>query len=223
MHVTVKVYSKAYMEEEDSSWSARPSRELLSMIHRSGESARWICKLGETKWIALGDPVAFSVTESPSLFVPQWMLEGLEGSSDGDEMEIECIECETLPKATRLSCKIVGTLPRDMDIRDILETPLSQLGVLEQGQFLPVPAFEDLVMYVDEVEPVGGYVFLDGAEIAFEVEEDREKPVEAAVPAPQRQEEEQEEEDYTDMIPRIEPIAKGYLPFQGKGNRLGSA
>lgn len=209
------------MEEDDSSWCARPSRELLSRIHRSGESARWICAIGGTKWIALGDPVV--VDEGPEpfcLFVPHWMLEGIDHSSDGEMVEIECIECETLPKATRLSCKIVGTLPRDMDIRDILETPLSQLGVLEQGQFLPVPAFEDLVMYVDEVEPAGGHVFLDGAEIAFEVEEDREKPVEE--PLEPVEPIQTTEEDFTEMVPLEEPV-RGYVPFQGKGNRLGSA
>jgi hypothetical protein len=57
-----------------------------------------------------------------------------------------------------------------MDLRDILETPLSQLGVIQKNQIIPVPISPHHKLQVIEVEPAE-FVFLDGNEVAFEVEE----------------------------------------------------
>ena len=56
----------------------------------------------------------------------------------------------------------------EMLIRDFLEQPLSELGVLQEGQLLRIPGLE-LSVLVEKTEPSGVPVFLDGHEIAFEI------------------------------------------------------
>jgi len=237
MSFMVSVYSKVYLEEEDTSWSARPNGRLLELLHglNYGEgSARWIARVGNSGQsqnirIALGDPVRLSAVSKCVLFVPQWILDSVGIEGNGDEVEIRFERSETFAKATRLGFKILGDIPRDMDIKDLLEEPLSQLGVLEEGQMIPAPVLEGVCLLVQTCERADGSVegpaFLDGADIALEIEEDEEtRAIETPSPiSSQRQTQTQEDFGMDSMLPSLAaPITtnRGFIPFQGIGRRL---
>ena len=174
MTTNVAVYSKIFMNEQDDSWCARPSRRLLGWLHSQEEnSARWIAVLGGIR-ICLGDPVRGTEENTlvKELFIPQWLLDSSGFSGDGDEIHIRFERSETLEKATKLGFKVLGDIPDDLDLKDLLEEPLSQLGVLEEGMILPVPVLEGVYLLVQTCEPIGQPVFLDGADIALEMEDD---------------------------------------------------
>ena len=130
------------------------------------DSARWIVSVGGVS-VALGDPIPD--THQTAVYVPQWILDASSVQGQGETVSIECIAAETLPKATRLGFRVIGDLPEDVDVRELLEGALSQLGVLSLGQMIPVPAFEGCVLMVEACEPAE-HVFLDGAEVALEIE-----------------------------------------------------
>jgi hypothetical protein len=231
MSSLVSLYSKVYLEQEDDSWSARPSRRLLEHIHSDEDSARWIAVIGGVR-IALGDPVVSA--SGRSLYIPQWILDtaGMEGN--GDEIVVRFERSESLEKATRLVFEVIGEIPEGIHLRDLLEEPLSQLGVLEEGQIIPAPIIDGVHLLVKACEPVGQPVFLDGAEVALEIEDDSvgaalaatasaaALAATAAAAAPTEEEEESEQES---MIPIVTPVLQprtkmSFVPFQGIGRRL---
>jgi len=228
MSFTVSLYSKLYLGEEDTSWSALPNTRLLNLLHRMNDnqgSARWIAVLPNSTRIALGDPVSLSETTDCMMFLPLWLIES-QNINDGEEIEIRFERCESMPKATRLAFKIVGDFPRDLDIKELLEEPLSQLGVLHQGQIIPAPILENVHLIVSVCEGTSdteGPFFLDGSDIALEIEED-EPPIQTPplthTPADTPS---QETFDETPMVsePTTHGILRsGFIPFQGTGRRL---
>jgi hypothetical protein len=221
MEARVTVYPKIYMSVEDNSWSARPSTMLARRLHSGEGSARWVgCVKGSH--ISVGDPISDGGMRSTEevLYLPSWFCESI-GVEGGEELEIEFERSENLQKATRLSFKVIGQIPGDMDIRDLIEEPLSQLGVLEEGQIVPVPVVEGAMILLESCEP-DGLVFLDGADIVMDLEMDESISQEAeAAPVPQVN---PEPVDYRYVLP-----ASYYTfltestpsPFQGPGQRLG--
>jgi hypothetical protein len=217
-----------YLETEDESWSARPTKNLMRRLH-SQDSARWIATFDGGR-ISVGDPVN-TFTSSDALFVPSWFLESL-GLEDGAQVELAFEKSEELPKATRLSFKVIGDIPADLDVRDLLEEPLSQLGVLEVGQMIPIPIIEGLLL-LQECEP-DNVVFLDG-EADLEIENDTPSSVSASASQGQRQGQGQEEcqvpeytpftqvqeVDFSSMLPPSSLAPSGFVPFQGVGRTLG--
>ena len=177
----------------------------------------------------MGDPVN-TFTSSDALFLPSWFLEFI-GLEDGAEVELAFEKSEALPKATRLSFKVIGDIPADLDVRDLLEAPLSQLGVLEVGQMIPVPILEGTMLLLQECEP-DNVVFLDG-EANLEIE--NECSTTAAPQAQEGQAQDQgqapeytpftqsEEIDFSSMLPPSSPAPSGFVPFQGVGRTLGGA
>ncbi len=220
------VYPKIYMSEEDSSWSARPSTMLARRLHSGEGSARWVaCVKGSH--ISIGDPVStdYMGRGAEILYLPSWLCETI-GVEGGEELEIEFERSENLQKATRLSFKVIGHIPADMDIRDLIEEPLSQLGVIEVGQILPVPAVEGTVILLESCEPEG-LVFLDGSDIVLdlEMEEDAERAEEAPSALVESPATVSEPIDYNYVLPMSyynTPLTESTPSrFQGTGNRLG--
>ena len=230
MEARVTVYPKIYMNVEDSSWSARPSVMLARRLHSGEGSARWVACVKEG-YISVGDPIStdYMGRGEEILYLPSWLCEAI-GVEGGEELEIEFERSENLQKATRLSFKVIGHIPADMDIRDLIEEPLSQLGVLEEGQIVPVPVVEGAMILLESCEPEG-VVFLDGSDIVMDLEMD--EPAGAAgdtraanevVPEERPPPKEQEPIDYRYVLP---PSYYTFLTestpsrFQGTGNRLG--
>jgi len=216
MDTTVTLYSKAFMEEDCSTWSARPSERIMEMLHSRQEgSARWIAVIGGVH-VALGDPVAGWVKK---MYVPHWILEscGLEGS--GEEVAIRFERCESFLKAEKLGFKVLGDIPVDVDLKDLLEEPLSQLGVIHKGQMIPAPAFEGVNLLLRSCDPDGPPVFLDGAEISLEIEQT--PPSTPPPPIAPRAPIVANIQDFSQILPTsmmAPPSSSG--PFQGVGRRL---
>lgn len=236
MRAFVTLYSKAFLETDDDSWSARPSASLLQRLHVGEGSARWIACISDS-YISIGDPVP-SDRGRKVLYLPQWFMESI-GVDDGQEIDLDFKRSEEMPRATSLNFRMLGppTGP-DLDIRDLLEEPLSQLGVLQVGQIIPVPALEGTMLVLESCEP-DGLVFLDGAEIALDILND--SPVHSPEPsfvsepplasAPVA-------DSFDTMLPMLPmppptmtPVPTcntpktrfppKFIPFQGVGNRLG--
>lgn len=214
------------MEEDCSTWSARPSERIMEMLHsRADGSARWIAVIGGVN-VALGDPVAGWVKK---MYVPHWILEscGLEGT--GEEVEIRFERCESFLKAEKLGFQVLGDIPADVDLKDLLEEPLSQLGVIHKGQMIPAPVFEGVHLLLRTCEPDGPPVFLDGAEVSLEIEQNTlsipviPEPPLAPVPEPLPPQPllPQQQQVFTDILPAsmmlpVRPSSR----FQGVGRRL---
>ena len=227
------------MESEDDSWSARPNSEVCRRLYSGEGSARWIA-LVNGYHISVGDPISSTnISQGNSLmYLPPWFMDTA-GLLDGDEIDMEFKKSEDLQKATRLSFKVIGNIPDDLDIRDLLEEPLSQLGVIEAGQMIPIPALEGTVLLLDLSEPEG-LVFLDGAEIALDIQREEEAEGEKAPIVPPL-DNTQEPFDFSEMLPsssssssssseakaeaKAEAKTQGkqkFVPFQGAGRRLDS-
>ena len=211
------------MEEDCSTWSARPSERIMEMLHsRENGSARWIAVIGGVH-VALGDPVAGWVKK---MYVPHWILEacGLEGT--GEEVAIRFERCESFLKAEKLGFEVIGDIPADVDLKDLLEEPLSQLGVIHKGQMIPAPVFEGVHLLLRTCQPDGPPVFLDGTEVSLEIEQPPRTPpppFTPVAPAPVVSEPlpPLQQQNFSDMLPAsmmlpVQPSG----PFQGIGRRL---
>ena len=229
MEIRVKVYSKIYLDVDDTTWCARPTKDLMRRL-QSQDSARWIAAFDGGR-ISIGDPVSF--IEYDCLFVPGWFMETI-GLEDGTEVILTFEKCETLQKATHLSFKVIGQV-NDMDIRDLIEEPLSQLGVIEVGQTIPVPLVEDALLLLVNCEP-SGTVFLDGANIGLEIEYEASGGVASGssdfgsmLPSASGSSDfgsmlpsASGSSDFGSMLPSpYNPSSNAFVPFQGLGHRLG--
>ena len=205
----------------DSSWSAIPSNSLVQRLHSYSieGSLRWIAVFrsgGEEHRIALGSPDG----EDLRLAIPGWFLDSAGLAGDGEEIIVRFERCETMTSARHLRFKAMEPLPDWLDIRDILEEPLSQLGVIKQGQMLPIPVLDSVLILLDSAEPADEFLFLDGDEIAIDVAE----------PEPLPEPEPEPVAENTPLIPTPvtqtpvtqTPVTQGFVPFSGKGRTLGT-
>ena len=201
-------------------WSATPSVALLREIHEGdvtgAGSARWIACIGESK-IALGDPVKGSSPWRQELSVPRWFLSQTP-YDEGDTVNVRFIRSASLPPAEHLNIKVLGEVPEDWDLRASLEEPLSQLGVVEEGQILPCPMLEGVSLLVQVCQPAGP-VFLHGNEISLEVEQVT-QPTHVPTPTPAAYASTESFDDFASMIPMPEQTQSSFQAFRGTGHRL---
>ena len=232
MRASVTLYSKVFLETNDDTWSARPNNALLRRLHSGEGSARWISQIYDS-YISIGDPVPGE--GGNIMYLPQWFMESA-GIEDGSEVEIEFTKSEELSKATSLTFRMMGPGESDVDIRDLLEEPLSQLGVLQVGQIIPVPTLEGSMLLLESCDP-DGLVFLDGAEIALNIINDEQvggTPLASfGEQVVERTREDVEPvatvEAYEDdsLLPQPAATPRSrfppkFIPFQGVGHTLGS-
>lgn len=222
------VYSKLYLPSDESGWSARPNGRVLERLHQMVEdedsSQRWICVIQSEDQeirIALGDPVP-SEANMPNyerqLYVPGWLLESIGLDGVGEELTIRFERSEALPRARHLKFKLIGDVPEGFDIRELLETPLSELGIIRQGQIIPVPVLEGVLLMLEECGGAenDGYVFLDGAEVGLEIESDAPPPPLPVAPLPQeRPPTPRPEETFETLLPPsyTPPVVQSSLPL----------
>ena len=216
----MQIYSKTYLADEDTTWAAIPTNTLLQRIHAiatNTETSRWIGVIrsgGEEHKISLGSPI---VSNELALYLPNWFIDPIGINGTGEERIVKFEMSERLPKATSLKFKAIGHIPDWIDLIEILEEPLSQLGVLKRGQLIPVPVIEDAVIVLEECEPNEQFLFMDGSNIALDIQKDEELPVEDS------------SIDETAPMIQPEPIIetpvirgnRGFIPFEGKGYVLG--
>jgi hypothetical protein len=178
---------------------------------------RWIATFkvaGEEHRIALGSPDGSQ--GGMSLALPQWFLES-SGLVPGEEVIVHFQPCEGMASARKLRFKTLEALPDWLDVRDVLEEPLSQLGVIKQGQMLPIPVLDSVVLILESAEPVDDFLFLDGEGIEIDVIMDEGVEAEAAPEAAP------EKEQFSFLpTPVFTPQPTGFVPFSGKGRTLGT-
>jgi hypothetical protein len=226
--------------EHDSSWSATPNNSLVQRLHSLNETMRWIAVFhsqGEEHRIALGSPDG--EMGGNRLTMPEWFLEssGLSSHANSDDVIVRFIPCEGIPSARKLRFKTLEPLPDWLDIRDVIEEPLSQLGIIKQGQMLPIPVLDSVILILDSAEPLDDFLFLDGDDIEIDVvmdEEATELPYEAPYEAPHEVPDEapyeapyevpNEAPESFPFLPVAQPVAhvQGFVPFSGKGHTLGT-
>ncbi len=237
---TIHLYSKYFLEEEDMGWSARPSSKLVQWLHRryQEETVRWIVNIAlpnatleqSSIPLALGDPIPHSQDQDMNLYLPYWILQQYGFEGQGEEIDVEFHRCEQYAKAQSLKIQVLNEIPADFDLREVLEEPLSHLGVLEEGRIIPCPVLEGTMLLVREITPPGVPVFLDGNEIRLEIEvEQPEPPTPPPFPQPQA---EPQDLSGSSMIPlealtppqTISRQTRGqrcFIPFSGPGRALG--
>lgn len=214
-----------HTKRSDSSWSAVPSNTL---VQRLGDSMRWIATFkvgGEEHRIALGSP---NGTTGMRLELPEWFIDAT-GITSGEEIIIHFQACEGMTSAKKLIFKSLEPLPDWLDVRDVLEEPLSQLGIIKQGQILPVPVLDSVVLILESAEPADEFLFLDGEDIEIDVIMD--PPVEhhPMTPPLEAIDPPVEQENAFPFLPAAAPIVpqptpdpRGVIPFSGKGRTLGT-
>jgi hypothetical protein len=205
--------------KEQEGWSAIPSTTLLHKITQRdyGEgTSRWIAVIERDGYlpvrVALGDPKR---STECSLEVPSWLLMD---PMYGEEVVVKYEKAEKYKKAKHLVFRALSDpLDAELELQDFLEQPLSELGILEEGQCIRVPVLE-IPLLLEKVEPAGEPVFLDGAEVGLEIlwpikEEPSQKP-------PLTQEKKEEEDIFDSMLPLCYPgVREFYRPsfFKGVG------
>lgn len=220
-----------HTKTSDSSWAAVPSNTL---VQRLGDSMRWIATFkiaGEEHRIALGSPDG---TTGMQLGLPEWFIEAT-GVTPGEEIIVHFQPCEGMTSAKKLTFKSLEPLPDWLDVRDVLEEPLSQLGVIKQGQILPVPVLDSVVLILESAEPADEFLFLDGEDIEIDVLMDQPEPqafepmtppLEGLVDQNVVQESTGSNENFSFLPPTVPqphvPAARGVIPFSGKGRTLGT-
>ena len=192
--------------------------------------ARWILVIGGVR-CALGDPV-LGGAGGQTVYLPQWILNSAGFEGQGERVTVRFEKSHNLQKAGRLCIKVVGEI-HGIDLKDLLEDPLTQLGVLQEGQIIPAPVLEGVHLIIKvcrpggEAEPEGlqGPLLLDGAEVALEIEDDdaiiarREADASARVDARAAAAAEPPDDSFS-MIPAAQPAAQKFVAFQGQGHRL---
>jgi hypothetical protein len=219
-----------YGKDQDK-WSAIPSTTLLHKITQRdyGEgTARWIAVIEREGYlpvrVALGDPKR---STECSLELPSWLI--IEGGY-GEEVVVKYEKAEKYKKAQHLVFRALEDtremLGEDLAIQDFLEQPLSELGILEEGQMIRVPILE-IPLLLEKIEPANEPVFLDGAEVGLEIlwpssyEPTREPESQVQTPLPI----EKEEDDFQSMLPMSYPgVKEFYYPnkynWNSKGNTI---
>lgn len=170
MKLSTCIYTKQFLSVPEEGWSAVPTVNLLHKLQMAGqESNRWVAVLPNGMKIALGDPIRHGT--QVALFLPEWFQQLCTIPVEGQEVEIKFEKSEVLQKAKSLTLQILGTLPEWVDPVEILEGPLSQLGVLQVGQIIPMPLFEDIHILVVNCDNQETPMFLDG-ETALHIEQE---------------------------------------------------
>lgn len=209
----------------DSSWSAVPSNTLVQKLTHI-DTMRCIATFkvnGEEHRIALGSPDG---TTGMRLSLPEWFMDSA-GLRADEEIIIHFRACEAMPLAKKLCFKSIEPLPDWLDVRDVLEEPLSQLGVIKQGQIVPVPVLDSCVLVLESAEPADEFLFLDGEDIEIDVAVDGPVHTEE-VPVPEPEPEPVAVQQAEETFPLLPPVTvnslptRGVIPFSGKGRTLGT-
>ena len=212
MEITLQVWSKDYSPTQcNDPFSAQVSHDLWNRIMRDEEGKRHFLRIHD--WIVpCGHPVTY---EGDHAFLPLWMIDSAGISGFGDEVNVEVLNEEAFPPATRIVLKVVDSAFYNSDIKDELEKALSAIGVIRKHTTLQIriSALDDFPVdvFVANTEPAD-VVLCDGEEVALEFEEPVdhfEPPVRPPTPIPPPFEE----------LPSI----PSHWSAAGTGHRLGTS
>lgn len=215
MEVTLQLWSKDYSPTLCSDpFTAQVSYDLWQRIMREDEGKRHFLRIHD--WIVpCGQPVNY---EGNHAFLPLWMIDSAGMTGLGDEVEVEVLNEEAFPPATRIVLKVVDSAFYTSDIKEELEKALSAIGVIRKHTTLQirVSALGDFPvdLFIANTEPAD-VVLCDGEEVALEFEE----PVDYFEPPPE------EKRPSTPIPPTFDdlPMISGHWATAGRGNTLGTS
>ena len=154
---------------------------------------------GLDDWIApIGHPVTSHMDEEESkeervydAFLPLWMIDAAHLGGDGEQTQVEILDEEHFPEATRIIFRVVDSAIYNADVKEELEKALSSIGVIRKHSVLQIPVEAlggyKVEVFVSETEPAN-IVLCDGEEVAVEFEEPVDQiapPVRPPTPVPQ--------------------------------------
>lgn len=182
------VWASHYIYEDTDTATCNVNIDEWRRIHDDSEGAeRIFAKItvgDKTAYIALGAPVTelVPISDHKCVFLPLWMLEILEIEGSGETVEIEWLDSDHFPEATRIVLRPHDSAFQHADIKEELERALTSIGVLQLGSSIPVVLKElggfTVMFDVVGLEPTA-LVLMQGDEVAIEFDEAVD-----AVPAP---------------------------------------
>lgn len=234
MEIPTLIYGKD--ETRDDKWSATPTTTLLHRITQrditGGGTSRWIAVIEREGYlpvrVALGDPKRS--TEN-ALEIPKWLLMEPMESGYGEELMVKYEKAEKYKKAKHLVFRALSEpMEEEYSLEEFLEQPLSELGILEEGQCIRVPIL-DIPLVLEKVEPEGQPVFLDGLEVGLEILWLTQEKEKLEVPELSKSEKDEQnkynDEGFDSMLPMSYPgvsefYSTGRDKFKGVGMRVKS-
>ena len=246
MNTPVRLWSKAYAPSSDPDpFSIQVDKRLWEKAMQDESSRRKFLRIpkndsGEA-WIApIGQPVITDYDDSESkeerrydIFLPLWMIDAWALIGEGEEAEIQTMNEEYFPQATRIQLRVIDSAIYNSDIKDELEKALSALGVIQEHTTLQIPVSALggylVEVFVSETEPAN-IVLCDGEEVALEFEEPVDQiaappprpPTPVPPPVQRLPVDTMIPENFLDSTQELSQT-QGFRPFQGQGHVIGSS
>lgn len=232
MSYPIRIWSKAFAPSNDPDpFSIQVDKKIWQEVLRQEGSRRKFIRIrhpqGLEDWIApMGQPVESSEDDDVfrNIYMPLWMIDAGQVAGDGEEAEMEVVDEEYFPQASRIVFRVIDSAIYNADIKEELEQALSSLGVLREHTTLHIPVTAlggyPVEVFVSKTEPAN-LVLCDGEEVAVEFEE----PVDQMAPPPRTPTPIPDPPavlPMETMIPEPETTA-GFQAFQGQGNTLGGS
>jgi len=171
------LWSQAFIDISDDATCMVEEREWTRLQDENIDAKRIFGRIGyEGDWIhfALGSPVRandFEPSEHPLMFVPHWIQEHLGLNGSGDVVEVEWMQQEAFPEATKIVLRPHDSAFHDANAKEELERALTRYGVLQAGSTIPIPieSMGNYVIMFDVVETQPAeLVLLEGDEVEIE-------------------------------------------------------
>lgn len=192
------LYSKAYAATPDTdSFSIQADQQLWQEIIRDQTGRRVFLSVQQPDdtrppWIApLGAPVHdVERPDGHSLYMPLWMIDAGHFHGIGEPVEIDVLEEDSFPAATRIVLRVIDSAFYNTDVKAELERALSAIGVIRTHTTLQIPLASmdnySIDVFVAHTEPAD-LVLCEGEEVALEFEEpvDQIAPLRPPTPIPE--------------------------------------
>jgi hypothetical protein len=223
------IYSHAFSETgADIWWGVQCSKETYtSLLEQMGELSRCFVYLVNER----GESVAVAVEgvhaqDQDMILAPDWIIERL-GCAYGDTIRIECID-EPIEKANKVVLRPAKTSSTDSPIFvECLTEAFNKLGIIQRGtlSILLDPSLPEYHMFLVETLDPHGICFADGeVNIEFLPALDAEPEVPEAhevAEVPILQNFPEEPIDFNTMFSLPQISTTTFVPFSGRGRRLG--
>lgn len=187
MEETIELWSPAFAQEEvDSMTCTLEKSAWRSLMNAHEGSRRLFAKIdcgGKTLYSAVGSFTESMEGESERkrIILPYWALDVLSTTGMGDLAQVSWVSEDAFPPATRIVLRPHDSAFYHSDAKEELESALTRIGVLQQGQtfMVCIQALGDFPMSFDvlELEPAN-VVLADGEEVAMEFEASLDVPPE---------------------------------------------
>lgn len=229
MEFQARIWSKAYCPSGDiDPYTISVNRRMWERcIHNEAYNRVFLCIKNPSgnDWFApLGNPVDNNLDDMDDIYVPLWMIDSGSLPEDGEVVQVDIMENEAFPEASRLVFRVLDSAFYSSEVKDELEKALSSLGVIRKHTILRIPLTSldgfKVDVFVSETEPAN-IVLCHGEEIPVEFEEplDQAAQPEPEPAQPEPQPESEPEVNSSSMLPQEAESSK----FIGQGYTLGTS